>query len=150
MKQKTKKQVIYWFSVIVVGIALGLALQFVRAWTEPAQAPPGGNLGAPINTGAQNQTKQGGITARTLTAATVTGTTQLCIGTDCRTTWPSGGGSYTPCQCYVATDWYGTGAGIPPGCIYSLPDGYYPCGTIVTCWSTGSWLCYNSQWITYY
>jgi len=47
--------------VIVVGIALGLVLQFVRAWTEPIVAPPGGNLGAPINTGPIEQLKQGAL-----------------------------------------------------------------------------------------
>jgi len=87
MNQKNKKQAMYWLKVAVVGIALGLTLQFVRAWTEPAVAPPNGNLGAPINTSANSQTKTGGITAGTLTAATVTGTTQLCIGTDCRMHW---------------------------------------------------------------
>jgi hypothetical protein len=58
MKQK---QIIYWLSVAVVGIALGLGLQFVRAWTEPTTAPPGGNVGAPINTSANPQTKAGGL-----------------------------------------------------------------------------------------
>lgn len=87
---KIKKNLTHWLSVIVIGIILGVSLQFVRAWTEPTQAPPNGNLGAPINTSATAQTKAGGITAGTLTAATVTGTTQLCIGTDCRNAWPSG------------------------------------------------------------
>ena len=57
MNQKTRKQTIHWLKVAVIGIALGFALQFVRAWTEPTTTPPGGNVGAPINTGAQKQTK---------------------------------------------------------------------------------------------
>jgi hypothetical protein len=98
MKEKVAKQVIYWLSVIIIGIALGFGLQFVRAWTEPTQAPPGGNLGAPINTGSQDQTKAGGLTAASLKAGviegtTVKGTTQLCIGGDCRSSWPAGGGT---------------------------------------------------------
>ena len=112
MKEKQKKQLTHWLSVAVIGIALGLGLQFVRAWTEPSQAPPGGNLGAPINTGAQSQTKSGGITAGTLTAATVTGTTQLCIGTDCRTAWPSGETTTTAPSC-------------------SCNDNTWPCGSLV-------------------
>jgi hypothetical protein len=60
MKQKN---IIHWLSVIVIGIVLGLGLQFVRAWTEPTVDPPGGNLGAPINTSAMVQTKAGGFTA---------------------------------------------------------------------------------------
>jgi hypothetical protein len=54
---KNKKNLTYWLSVAVIGIALGFALQFVRAWTEPTTTPPGGNVGAPINTGAIDQTK---------------------------------------------------------------------------------------------
>jgi hypothetical protein len=62
MKQKiTKKQLTHWLSVIVIGIAMGFAIQFAVAWTEPTAAPPGGNLGAPINTGATAQTKSGGM-----------------------------------------------------------------------------------------
>src|SRR4030042_5770632 len=65
MNQKTKKKATYWLGVIIVGIALGLALQFVRAWTEPpAGGPPTGDLGAPINTGNIDQTKSGGLGVR--------------------------------------------------------------------------------------
>jgi hypothetical protein len=48
---------IYWLSVGVLGAALGLSLQFVLAWTEPTQAPPNGNVSAPLNTAAVDQTK---------------------------------------------------------------------------------------------
>jgi hypothetical protein len=56
-----KKQTTHWLKVAVIGIALGFALQFVRAWTEPTEAPPGGNVGAPINTSGNSQTKAGGM-----------------------------------------------------------------------------------------
>jgi hypothetical protein len=69
---KQKKQITYWLSVMIVGIALGLTLQFVRAWTEPTVDPPGGNLGAPINTGPNKQVKQGDI------CTTVTGS-EICL-----------------------------------------------------------------------
>lgn len=62
MKIKIKKifeNAIWWSGVIMVGLILGISLQFVRAWTEPTDAPPGGNVGAPINTGANLQTKLG-------------------------------------------------------------------------------------------
>jgi hypothetical protein len=61
MKEKIAKQVIHWLSVIIVGIALGLGLQFVRAWTEPGANPPGGNVGAPLNTSANTQVKAGSL-----------------------------------------------------------------------------------------
>lgn len=63
MKNKFKKvfrSLTWWLGVVVVGVFLGLTLQFVRAWTEPSQSPPGGNVGAPINTGPFTQTKHGG------------------------------------------------------------------------------------------
>ncbi|KKU55600.1 MAG: hypothetical protein UX75_C0004G0037 [Candidatus Moranbacteria bacterium GW2011_GWE2_47_10] len=42
-----------------MGIVLGISLQFTRAWVEPTVAPPGGNIGAPINTGSLPQSKAG-------------------------------------------------------------------------------------------
>ena len=42
--------------------ALFLAGFAVFAWTEPSQAPPGGNVEAPINVGQTAQTKQGDLT----------------------------------------------------------------------------------------
>jgi hypothetical protein len=62
MKKKLKKifeNAVWWSGVVMVGLVLGLTVQFVRAWTEPSVAPPGGNLGAPINTGIIAQAKQG-------------------------------------------------------------------------------------------
>lgn len=41
---------------------LFLAGFVVYAWQEPGQAPPGGNVEAPINVGPQAQTKQGDLT----------------------------------------------------------------------------------------
>jgi hypothetical protein len=64
MENKTQR-FSYWLSVVVVGVVLGLTLQFVRAWTEPTVAPPNGNLGAPINTGGNMQSKGGPLTVNT-------------------------------------------------------------------------------------
>ena len=60
MKTKLKK-LSYWAGVGAVGIVLGVSLQFTRAWVEPTVAPPGGSIGAPINTGSTTQTKSGGL-----------------------------------------------------------------------------------------
>ena len=43
--------------VLVLGIALSFGLSFVYAWSPPTEAPPGGNVSAPINTGNTNQFK---------------------------------------------------------------------------------------------
>ena len=61
MKQKIIKQVNYWGGVVAIGLILGVSLQFVRAWTEPTAAPPGGNVGAPLNTSNLRQIKIGGL-----------------------------------------------------------------------------------------
>jgi len=68
MKQKIVRQVNYWLGVTAIGLVLGLSLQFARAWTEPTVAPPGGNVGAPINTGSADQYKTGDIEVRATNA----------------------------------------------------------------------------------
>lgn len=61
MKTKIANRITYWLGVAAVGLIVGLSIQFVQAWTEPTDAPPGGNVGAPINTGGITQTKLGGL-----------------------------------------------------------------------------------------
>lgn len=48
-------------SVLILG---GTAL--VHAWTGPTQAPPNGNVSAPVNVGTTNQVKNGGLSVNTL------------------------------------------------------------------------------------
>jgi hypothetical protein len=45
----------------MIGVLFFVAVEKVNAWTEPTVAPPGGNVGAPINTGSLSQTKTGGL-----------------------------------------------------------------------------------------
>lgn len=61
MENKTKRFT-YWLEVAALGIMLGLVIQAARAWTEPSASPPGGNVGAPINTSDVQQTKGGPLT----------------------------------------------------------------------------------------
>lgn len=64
MKQKLKKifeNAVWWSGVVMVGLILGLTIQFVKAWTEPTVAPPNGNVGAPVNTSLLDQAKAGGL-----------------------------------------------------------------------------------------
>jgi hypothetical protein len=101
MKQK---QTTHWLKVAVIGIALGFALQFVRAWTEPTEAPPGGNVGAPINTGGNAQTKTGNFTSNGIISAG----DQFCLRGVCISAWPSGGGGGGAAQ-YTCPDYTGVG-----------------------------------------
>ncbi|MFA6193821.1 MAG: hypothetical protein WC726_03110 [Parcubacteria group bacterium] len=65
-KKKAKERKIYrrltfWLGVLVLGTLVGVSIQFGRAWVEPSLNAPDGNIAAPINTGATDQTKQGDI-----------------------------------------------------------------------------------------
>jgi hypothetical protein len=58
--KKISKKLGYWGGVIAISAVLGVSLQLAKAaWTEPTVAPPNGNIGAPINTGFNVQTKSG-------------------------------------------------------------------------------------------
>ncbi|EKE16459.1 MAG: hypothetical protein ACD_11C00013G0003 [uncultured bacterium] len=55
-----------WFSFsAILGIVIGGGLIAARAWTEPTVAPPGGNIGAPINTSVVGQSKSGNLMVNT-------------------------------------------------------------------------------------
>jgi hypothetical protein len=127
MKKKSEKifgNFAWWLGVVVVGISLGLALQFVRAWTEPTAPPPEGNVGAPINISSVDQTK-GNATSGKINAA------DFCLNSDptkCLSTAGGGGGGIfcgngtcdtgetcsscaadcgdCPCQCWWQNPWY--------------------------------------------
>jgi len=117
MKQKLSKKFAYWLGVIVVGIALGFAIQFVRAWTEPGSTPPAGNVGAPLNTSDKEQTKEGGLLLGSSTPGGNKGdgslnANQVCIRGVCQTTWPSGGNSYpSNGWCSLSVGWESSKAG---------------------------------------
>jgi len=110
------------FSEILKVAILGSVLVVFQAvaFTEPTQSPPDGNVPAPLNVSSFGQSKSGGLILNTGGAATglivdkgsvgigtqsptqkldvagfVRGATGLCIGNDCRTAWPGGGGGPT-------------------------------------------------------
>ncbi|MFA7151847.1 MAG: tail fiber domain-containing protein [Candidatus Paceibacterota bacterium] len=45
-------------------ITMSLAVNFAFAWTEPAGAPPSGNVSAPVNVSSTGQTKAGALTVQ--------------------------------------------------------------------------------------
>ena len=65
MENYQKKSILgsmgYWLGVAVIGIAFGVSLQFAHAWTNPTQAPPGGNVAGPVTTSAFAQYKEGAL-----------------------------------------------------------------------------------------
>ncbi|OGZ23899.1 MAG: hypothetical protein A2896_03065 [Candidatus Nealsonbacteria bacterium RIFCSPLOWO2_01_FULL_43_32] len=62
-------------------------------WTEPTQAPPGGNVATPLNTSNIGQSKEGGLILNTggATNGLVIDKGNLCLGADCRGSWPVAG-----------------------------------------------------------
>ena len=71
------------------GIAFGV--HAATTFTQPTGTPPNANTSTPINVGGDNQVKEGNISADTLTGrTTVRATNNLCIGNDCRGSWPEG------------------------------------------------------------
>jgi len=65
--QKIKKTLM---SSLVIGVvSLILVVGVIYAWTEPGQAPPGGNVSAPLNVGSIGQSKSGGLILNTGGAA---------------------------------------------------------------------------------
>jgi len=65
-KESFPQKATYWLGVVTIGLLVGLSLQFVRAWTEPTLAPPNGNVGAPINTSWNPQSKAGNLAVNAL------------------------------------------------------------------------------------
>lgn len=88
-----------------------LAVFYVVAWQEPSEAPPGGNVSAPLNTGATGQSKAGGLILNTSGApnALVIDKGNLCFGADCRDEWPATGVVTTyrlEAQGYISNGYY--------------------------------------------
>jgi hypothetical protein len=101
----------FLLAIAVVGIIVGFSLQFSNAWVDAPANPPANNVLAPLNAGGAAQTKtgilgvtglssSGNITASGVIAAgglspssagDIAGG-RLCIGSDCRNSWPVGGG----------------------------------------------------------
>ena len=136
----TLKKASYWLSIAVIGIALGLSLQFVRAWVEPTAPAPGGNVGAPINTSATVQAKAGALGV----SGAFTAGSGISLGGVYRTTWPSSSGdnlgNHTATQAVVlngqAVNFLGN-AGDPN---YSIQSGAWNDGMKYKHWTSHQFL----------
>lgn len=114
MRDKIQKALFQSLPVILFSLLTITVL--IYAWQEPTQPPPSGNVEPPINTSITAQAKEGALIVGNNSAVSTglivrygnvgIGTTNptqkldvagyvkgtgLCIGSDCRTSWPSGG-----------------------------------------------------------
>lgn len=74
---KTNLQKIrYWASILIVGLVVGVGLQFAKAvWIEPSLTPPLQNVEAPISSSIVDQTKSGGLSVSNGIITSVLGVT---------------------------------------------------------------------------
>jgi len=78
------------FGILVLLFVVGF---YIFAWQEPSEAPPGGNVPAPLNTGPIGQSKEGGLILNTGDAENglIIDKGKLCLGTDCISSWSQAG-----------------------------------------------------------
>jgi hypothetical protein len=63
LSQKTS----LWLGAVIIGLVIGVSLQFVRAaWTEPPVSPPDANVAAPISESIDSQIKAGNLQVNAL------------------------------------------------------------------------------------
>ena len=118
MTIERSKDIALIVSVLIMSFAISYAFS---AWTEPSASPPDGNVSAPVNVSDTGQTKTGAMTVQgdftapifydtvstyyvnpsgssnlsgNLTIGGYASSSQLCIGTDCKTSW-AGMGNWT-------------------------------------------------------
>jgi hypothetical protein len=105
-------------SFLPVLTAIILVSGVVYAWSEPTSAPPTGNADAPINTGANGQTKSGDFTSGGKITAN-----QFCLGGVCISAWPSGTTTTTNTNTTTTSNTPPTTTSPPPGPqLYLCPD----------------------------
>jgi len=103
-----KKDLLNTLKILAAAIILSFGISAVYAqWVPPTQAPPGGNVDAPINTGETAQIKNGGLSVGAFLANSavfngnvnvtgdVTANNRMCIGSSCISSWPSAAGPET-------------------------------------------------------
>ncbi len=63
-----KKDLLQTLKILLASIVLSFGISYVYAWTGPLSAPPTGNTPAPVNIGAIDQVKAGGLGVGAFTA----------------------------------------------------------------------------------
>lgn len=85
-----KEMATFGKAAVIASLFIGVSV-FAAGFSQPTQSPPNGNVEPPINSSSTAQAKAGNFAAAALYGAWVQGGSGLCIGSDCRTSWPEGG-----------------------------------------------------------
>jgi len=84
-----KKDLLNTLKILTAAAILSLGISALYAWTPPTQAPPAGNVDAPVNIGNTDQVKSGGLGVGAFTAdnasfnGNVTATGNICDDDGC-------------------------------------------------------------------
>ncbi len=142
--QISSKITVLTFGILVISF---LAAFYVVAWQEPSSAPPNGNVSVPLNTSNTGQSKAGGLILNTGGAVNglVVDKGNLCLGTDCRSTWPVGGnvlvvnGSSCPSGYSAVMYYYQPNTCSSQLCWWSPQVGYFGCQPYSSCTTPSGW-----------
>lgn len=98
IQERWFREIGYWSRVVVVGVVFGVSIQFASAAWMPRPADPAtASVSGPLTTGVGDQVKAGGSISLggggSLYSGGVVAAPWLCIGADCRNSWPTGGGT---------------------------------------------------------
>jgi hypothetical protein len=140
MKEKINRVLIESLPVILLSTLIIAVI--IYAWTEPSQAPPQGNVPAPINVGATTQYKSGGLgvggvlytyssayaSGQMYAGDWITSNKGFCIGSSCITQWPTGGGITGSGSANYIPIWTGA-TSLGNSVIYQSSSGYIGIGT---------------------
>tara|TARA_B100000508_G_scaffold60333_1_gene47178 strand:- start:215225 stop:215914 length:690 start_codon:yes stop_codon:yes gene_type:complete len=90
--------------LVFLGLFVGI-VAYAANFTHPGAGPTNSNPAAPLHIGSTNQVKEAGLSVRNLFGQSrVTGQNEVCIGSDCRSAWPSGSSEFsTSCQVHTLT-----------------------------------------------
>lgn len=89
--------------LLSAGILFFGLVAYAATFVQPSQNPPSGNAAQPLHVGVANQVKEGNVNAARLAGNTLTGQNEICIGNDCRSSWPTGGTSEFNGTCEIDT-----------------------------------------------
>ncbi|MFA6463583.1 MAG: hypothetical protein WCV55_01100 [Candidatus Paceibacterota bacterium] len=90
------KKNLYKILFLVVGIFIAGAISYVQAWTGPTGTPPTNNVDAPINVGASDQIKSGGLSVASLQSTGNIAANAYCDASGGNCSTPPFGGSSAP------------------------------------------------------